>query len=136
MEARRRYPQSGTRWWEMNAWPKEKEIRTLIERARLESSDLSVEEEPEVLTLFDRLSKLLDTPISETQQLMLMISAGLLVMQRAERLVLQAMRLDRWISHSEEAVLVHLRLICAEIIGILTNSSEELRLAPVPIRWR
>lgn len=120
----------------MNGWPREKEIRNLIDRARRESNDLTVEEEPEMLFSFDRLNQLLDTPVSGTQQLLLMISAGRLAMQRAEKLVLQAMRLDRWISRSEEAVLVHLRLICAEIIGILTTSSEDLRLSPVPVRWR
>jgi hypothetical protein len=120
----------------MNTWPKEKEIRKLIERARHESNELTVAEEPEMSGSFDRLNQLLDTPVNGSQQLLLMLSAGLLAMQRAERLVLEAMRLDRWVSLSEEAVLVHLRLICAEIIGILMNGSEDLRLAPVPVRWR
>jgi ParB-like chromosome segregation protein Spo0J len=120
----------------MNNWPREAEIRMLIERAMLETHDLTVEEEPEMIGSFDRLGQLLDTPANGPQQLLLLLSAGLLAMQRAERLVLQALRLDRWVSLSEEAVLVHLRLICAEIIGILMIGSDDLRLAPVPVRWR
>jgi len=116
----------------MGEWPKEGQIRTLIARAKAESHELTVAEEPEMVTAFDRLVQLLDTPVSGKPQLLLLLSAGQLAMQRAELLVLQAMRLDRWISHNEEAVLVRLRLICAEIMGLLNVGSEDLRLAPVP----
>jgi len=119
----------------MGEWPRERQIRTLIARAREESHDLTVAEEPEMVTAFDRLVELLDTPVNGKQQLLLLLSAGQIAMQRAERLVLQAMRLDRWISQNEEAVLVRLRLICAEIMSLLTDGSEDLRLAPVPVRW-
>jgi hypothetical protein len=120
----------------MTAWPKEKELRKLIERALSETDLLAGDEVHEMVGPFDRLSQLLDTPVNGRQQLLLMLSAGVMAMKRAESLVHEAMSLDRWISHSEEAVLVHLRLICAEIIGILTYSSDDLRLVPVPVRWR
>jgi hypothetical protein len=112
----------------MNEWPKEKQIRTLIERAKHETLDLTVAEAHEMLGSFERLIQLLNTPAQGTQQLSLMLSAGIQLMRRTERLMLQAMRLDRWVTRSEEAALVHLRLICAEIIGIMTNASDDLRL--------
>lgn len=120
----------------MNEWPKEEELRKLIERALSETQQLTSDGELEMIGSFDRLSELLDTPVNGRQQLQLMLSAGVMAMKRAEKIVLDAMRLDRWISLSEEAILVHLRLICAEIIGILTYSSDDLRLVPIPIRWR
>jgi hypothetical protein len=82
----------------------------------------------------DRANKLLDTPTQGTTQSLLVFSAALQCVQRAERLVLEGLRLDKWISMREEAVLVHLRIACHEMIGLLINASDDLRLIPLKIR--
>ncbi len=42
--------------------------------------------------------------------------------------------MDHWISLREEGILVHLRLACAEMIGLLANASENLRIVSVRVR--
>ena len=118
----------------MKTWPKESRFRQLVQWVKGESHDLTEGRDVALAELMDRANILLDTPTQGTSQSLLIISAALQCVQRAERLVLEALRLDHWISMSEEAVLVHLRIACHEMIGLLISASDELRLAPVPIR--
>lgn len=118
----------------MKTWPKESRLRQLIYWVKGESRDLTEGRDLALVTLMDRANKLLDTPTHGTTQALLVFSAALQCVQRAERLVLEGMRLDHWISMREEAVLVHLRIACHEMIGLLINASDELRVAPVKIR--
>ncbi|MCJ7824057.1 MAG: hypothetical protein MUP44_04105, partial [Anaerolineales bacterium] len=87
-----------------------------------------------LLDLMDRVIKLIDTPVNGISQMLLITSAARQCIQRAERVVLDALRLDRWVSMHEEAVLVHLRLACAEMLSLLVDASDELRLQPIEIR--
>lgn len=118
----------------MKTWPKESRLRHLIYWVKGESRDLTEGRDLALVTLMDRANKLLDTPTHGTTQALLVFSAALQCVRRAERLVLEGMRLDHWISMREEAVLVHLRIACHEMIGLLINASDELRVAPVKIR--
>ena len=118
----------------MKTWAKESHLRNLVQRVRGDSSGLTEGRDKTLLELMDRVLNLLDTPVDGNNQLILIFSATLQCVQRAERVVLDAMRLDHWVTMQEEAVLVHLRLAFAEMIGLLTSASEELRLVPVPIR--
>lgn len=118
----------------MKTWPKESRFRQLVQWVKGESGDLSEGRDLALVELMDRASELLDTPTQGTTQSLLVISAALQCVQRAERLVLEALRLDHWISMREEAILVHLRIACHEMINLLINASDELRLAPVRVR--
>jgi hypothetical protein len=118
----------------MNTWPKETRLRHLIEWVKGESTDLTEGRDQALCDLMDRVITLLETPASNKNQLLLVFSAALQCMQRAEKLVLEALRLDHWISMREEAVLVHLRIACHEMIGLLSNASDDLRLVPVEVR--
>jgi hypothetical protein len=118
----------------MKTWPKESRFRQLIHWVQGESSDLTEGRDQVLLDLMDRVIRLLDTPTQGDSQMLLIFSAATQCVQRAERLVLDALRLDHWITMQEEAILVHLRLACCEMIGLLSNASDELRLVPVEIR--
>ncbi|NIS80083.1 MAG: hypothetical protein GTO14_07715 [Anaerolineales bacterium] len=89
----------------------------------------------QVVGLLMKVRRILDTPVEELNQILLLLSAATQHMKRVERIVLDGMRLDRWISLNEEAVLVRIRLICAEVIALLVSESEELRPAPVRVRY-
>jgi hypothetical protein len=116
----------------MKTWPKESRFRQLVQWVKGESHDLTEGRDLALAELMDRANKLLDTPTHGTSQSLLIFSAALQCVQRAERIVLEA--LDNWITMREEAVLVHLRIACHEMIGLLINASDELRPAPVRIR--
>jgi hypothetical protein len=118
----------------MKTWPKESRFRQLIQWVQGESSDLTEGRDQALLDLMDRVIRLLDTPAQGDSQMLLIFSATMQCVKRAERLVLDALRLDNWITMQEEAILVHLRLACCEMIGLLSNASDELRLVPVEIR--
>ena len=118
----------------MNTWPKEARFRHLIERVKGESVDLTEGRDEALCNLMDRTITLIETPAVNNTQLLLVFSAALQCIQRAEKLVLEALRLDHWISMREEAVLVHLRIACHEMIGLLSNASDDLRLVPVKVR--
>jgi len=118
----------------MNTWPKESRLRYLIQWVQGETGDLTDGRDQTLLDLMDRVIKLLDTPVHGGPQMLLIFSATLQCIQRAERIVLDGLRLDHWITMREEAVLVHLRLACAEMIGLLNNASDDLRLVPIEIR--
>ena len=107
----------------MNTWPKESRLRYLIQWVQGETGDLTDGRDQTLLDLMDRVIKLLDTPVHGGPQMLLIFSATLQCIQRAERIVLDGLRLDHWITMREEAVLVHLRLACAEMIGLLNNIS-------------
>jgi hypothetical protein len=118
----------------MKTWPKESRFRQLVQWVKGESRDLTEGRDLALAELMDRANNLLDTPTHGTSQSLLIYSAALQCVKRAERLVLEALRLDNWISMREEALLVHLRMACHEMIGLLMSASDELRLAPVKIR--
>ena len=117
----------------MKTWPKESRFRQLVHWVQGESRDLTEGRNLAVSELMDRVNHLLDTPTTGTTQSLLIFSAALQCVRRAERLILEGLTLDHWISMREEAVLVHLRIACHEMIGLLINASDELRLAPVSI---
>lgn len=117
----------------MKTWPKESRFRDLVHWVKGESRDLTEGRGPALSELMDRASSLLDTPTQGRNQALLVISAALQCIQRAEGLVLEALRLDHWISMKEEAVLVHLRIACHEMIGLLINASDEMRPVSVKI---
>lgn len=119
----------------MKTWPKESRLRHLVDWVKSESGDLTEGRDQMLLDLMDRVLKLLDSPANGNTQMLLIFSATLQCIKRAERIVLEALRLDHWITMREEAVLVHLRLACAEMIGLLMNASDDLRLVPVKIRY-
>lgn len=118
----------------MKKWPKESRFRELIQSVRGESTDLTEGRDEALLVLMDRAVKLIETPVQGTSQMLLIFSATIQCVQRAERLVLDALSLDRWITMREEAILVHLRLAFCEMINLLTNATDELRLVPIEIR--
>jgi hypothetical protein len=118
----------------MKTWPKEPRLRQLTQWVKGESGDLTEGLDRALVELMDRVSELLDTPTQGKTQSLLIFSAALQCIQRAESLVLEAMRLDHWISMREEAVLVHLRIACHEMIGLLINASDDLRFAEVRVR--
>ena len=118
----------------MKTWPKESRFRQLAQWVKGESRDLTEGRDLALVELMDRANELLDTPTQGSTQSLLIISAALQCIQRAERLVLEALRLDHWITMREEAILVHLRIACHEMIGLLINASDDLRLAPVRVR--
>ena len=118
----------------MKKWSEESHLRLLVQRVQGESNHLTEGRDQVLLDLMDRVVNLLDSPAEGRTQMLLVFSAVLQCVQRAERYVLEAMRLDHWITLREEALLVHLRLACAEMIGVLTNASDNLRLVPVRVR--
>ena len=119
----------------MKTWPKESRFRHLVQWVKGESIDLTEGRGHALVELMDRATSLLDTPTRGTTQALLILSAALQCVQRAESLVLEGLRLDdHWISMREEAILVHLRIACHEMIGLLINASDELRFAPVQLR--
>lgn len=106
----------------------------MIDKVAEESGDLS---EPRVSQVRDALSRvriLLETPAQKTSQAQLLLSAAIRMMRDIERLMIESMLGDEWIAHREEAVVVHIRLACAELIALLTAASDELRLVSVPAK--
>jgi hypothetical protein len=120
----------------MNGLMKENKIRTLIGSAISQSADLTEGRDEQVIASFERVNALLDVSINERNQIVMLLSAAVQQMRKVERLVLDGMRMDKWITRREEALLVHLRLICAQLIGLLTSELDENRLAPATVRHR
>ena len=118
----------------MDTWSKESNLRQLVVWVKGESGNLSEGRDKVIHDLMDRVANLLDSPAEGNTQMILVFSAILQCVKRAERLVLDAMSLDHWITLREEALLVHLRLACAEMINLLTNASDDLRFVPVRVR--
>lgn len=118
----------------MNKLPKENKIHTLVGTALLQSKDLTEGRDQQVGESLGRVQKLLTTPTKERNQILLILSAAITHMRVVERLVIEGMRLDKWVSLYEEGILVRIRLICAEVIGLLTDATEELKLASVKVR--
>lgn len=112
----------------------ETKIRSLLKKVMDQSVDLTDGRDEQVVGSIERVQTLLDSHAEERNQILLLLSAALQHMRRVERLALEGMRMDHWITLKEEAVLVHIRLICAEVIALLGNASDEMRLAPIPIR--
>jgi hypothetical protein len=117
----------------MDGLSKETRIRFLIGKAKSQSVDLK-DGQDTVTERLDKVHTILDTSVEGRNQNMLLLSAAILHMRKVERFVLDAMRLDRWVTLNEEAILVRIRLICAEVIALLVSGTEELRLVPIPIR--
>lgn len=118
----------------MEGLVKEKRIRTLICEATSKSSSLSNGRANALLEAFEHALSALNTPAVKRNQCALLLSVATRHVKRAERLAIEAMLGKEWISQQEEAVCVRIRLLCAEIIGLLTTASDELRLVPVPIQ--
>jgi hypothetical protein len=118
----------------MDGLPKEDRIRSLIGKAKSHSVDLKDGREKTVVEGLNKVHSILETNVEGRNQNLLLLSAALQHMRKVERFVLDAMRLDRWVTLNEEAILVRIRLICSEVITLLLTGTEELRLVPIPIR--
>ncbi|NIS82288.1 MAG: hypothetical protein GTO14_19250 [Anaerolineales bacterium] len=115
----------------MKNLPEEKRIIDLIEEARSNSSGLDPSREEHIRTCLDRVQSLLSTPAKMRNHVMLLLSAALLQIKKTERLSIEAMLGGERITQNEMAALVRIRLICAEVINILSDATEERRLVPV-----
>lgn len=118
----------------MDGMLKENKIRNLVDSAFDHSLKLKDGREEQVVNGLDRVQVLLNTPAKGRNQLLLVISAALQHMRRVEKFVLDGMKMDKWISRREEAVLVRLRVICASVIYLLLSAGDDLRMVPVPVR--
>ena len=119
----------------MKYWPEEDRLRGLILTAMAHSEGFKYESDEIVTASLDKVCQLMDTPVRESNQLKLMISAAMQHIRKLEANVLDSMRLDRWVSMHDEAILVRIRLICAELLGILTDAFDEMHLVRVGVRF-
>lgn len=94
---------------------------------RAETDVLTEGRKENVNQIIDRLEDLTREGYKASSAMQLRCAAALRQARSLERLILDGMRLDRWITWQEEAVLVHLRIFCAEIMGILMDTLDESR---------
>jgi hypothetical protein len=120
----------------MTDLPKENRIRELITEVRSKVSLLNHAYVGPILEVLERVVSVLDTPASKRNQVMLLLSVATRHMKRAEALVIEAILGKEWLSQQDEAVFVRVRLLCYEIIGLMTTASDDLRLVPVPVERR
>lgn len=117
----------------MTDLPKEYRIRELISEVRNKVSGLHNAYVGPILEMLERVVSALDTPASKRNQVVLLLSVATRHMKRVEGMVIEAILGKEWISQQDEAVFVRVRLLCYEIIALLTSASDNLRLVPVPV---
>lgn len=111
----------------MNAWPRIERLREIFKIVRTESIVLTEGRGETLNDIIDRIEKLTGTGIKASSSMQLRCSAALQHTREMEHLILDGMRLDRWITWQEEVVLVHMRIFCAEILSILTDTLDASR---------
>lgn len=111
----------------MDAWPRRERLEQIFLKVRLESDVLTEGRKENVNHIIDRLEDLTNSGYSAPSGLQLRCAAALRQAYKLEAIILEGMRLDHWITWQEEAVLVHLRIFCAEIVGILSDILDDSR---------
>ena len=111
----------------MDAWPRSKRLNEIFIAVRAESDVLTEGRRDTVIDIINRLEALTNREYKARSAFQLRCSAALRQARSLEAIILDGMRLDRWITWQEEIVLVHLRIFCAEIMGILADSLDDSR---------
>lgn len=111
----------------MDAWPRSKRLKEIFIAVRAESDVLTEGRRENVNEIIDRLEELTRREYKARSAFQLRCSAALRQARNLEAIILDGMRLDRWITWQEEAVLVHLRIFCAELLGILSDTLDDSR---------
>ncbi len=118
----------------MNTLQDVKRIDKLIEEAQAKTKSLSKDRGSTIQDALERAQASLATPAQKRNHVVLLLSSAIRHMQRAERSAIDGILTKEWLSQQEEALLVRIRLICAEVIGLLTSANDDLRLVPVKAR--
>jgi hypothetical protein len=111
----------------MDAWPSAERLQRIFLMVRAETHALAEGRRENVNEIIDRLEDLTRDGYRARSTMQLRCAAALRQARALEGIILDGMRLDHWISWQEEIVLVHLRIFCAEIMGILMDTLNESR---------
>lgn len=111
----------------MEAWPRRERLEQIFLMVRSETDVLTEGRKENVNEIINRLEDLTSEGYKAPAGLQLRCAAALRQAHALESIILDGMRLDRWIGWQEEAVLVHLRIFCAEIMGILMDTLDDSR---------
>ncbi len=114
----------------VESWLREERLRVLIAGTRERSAGTSEVMQEQVGSSLDRVEGIINARVEGESSKLLVISATCIQLRKLERLVLDGLRMDYWLPQSEEIELVYLRLMCAEMLGILRSASDDLKHIP------
>lgn len=114
----------------VESWLREERLRVLIAGTRERSAGTSEVMQEQVGSSLDRVEGIINARVEGESSKLLVISATCIQLRKLERLVLDGLRMDYWLPQSEEIELVYIRLMCAEMLGILRSASDDLKHIP------
>lgn len=114
----------------VESWLREERFRVLIAGTRERSAGTSEVMQEQVGSSLDRVEGIINARVEGESSKLLVISATCIQLRKLERLVLDGLRMDYWLPQSEEIELVYMRLMCAEMLGILRSASDDLKHIP------
>ncbi len=114
----------------VESWLKQRRFLVLVANTRMRSAGTNKGIEERIGTSLDRVEQIVNTRVEGDSNKLLVISAAHIQLRKLERLVLDGLRMDYWLPQTEEIELVYIRLMCAEMLGILHSASDDLKHIP------
>lgn len=113
--------------------PTDERVQLLIREAKAKSDVIRINRFHDLTGSLSRVETILNTPIDRQSQIVLLLSAALQHMKSAERMVVSLIIGDEPFNIEDMGILVRIRLICSEVIGLLITAQQETQLAHVYI---
>jgi hypothetical protein len=111
----------------MERYLNQEHVLRLIEKAVEHSGQLGGSYKSDLLSDFVRAQQALVTSADIKSQLALVVSAARMMIAQAEKKTIQLIIGDAPVTGQQMSHLVRIRLICAELIGLLSNTLEWIK---------
>jgi hypothetical protein len=111
----------------MMNFPKEQRALELLNQALVHVASLSQNDEANLVPALNKTRATLETRTGARHHLPLVLSAARRQVAQAEKFAVGRIIGDDPVNHKEMSSLVEIRLICAELVNLLTNALDDVK---------